>query len=115
MTTSSSVHHVHVEGRTPGPLGLAPMVVLENGSAEPPICVGSHHIAVYLSAIVTMAEALRSGITTIAITTPSNHLIEQVAGRWEVCNTLRPYRDFVRVLEKGFSSVTWAVAPRSQP
>lgn len=104
---------VHVEGRTPGPFGVAPMVTLENGTPEPPTYVGSHHEAVYLAAIVAMSDALIAGVADIHFTSPSEHLVNQMNGTWEVGPGLEPYHRLAQHIVPRFASVTWAVAPRT--
>lgn len=106
---------VHVEGRTPGPRGKAPMVTVEDGAESETDYEGSHHEAVYLSAVIALAEALRNGERGLRVTSPSDHLIGQMNGDWEVGEELHPYHELLKLLEGLFSEgVKWEKAPRTQ-
>lgn len=105
---------VHVEGRTPGPRGMAPMVTVQDGAESDIVEVGSHHEAVYIAAIIALAEALRNGEEGLVVTSPSDHLVEQMNKRWKVGDELRGYHAILRPLAGMFrGGVTWKKAPRS--
>lgn len=110
---SSAVYRVHVEGRTPGCSGKAPMVTMVCALPSATTYLGSHHEAVYLAAITAMSDALRAGHANLAITPPSEHLVEQMNGNWEVGDELRSFHDVAVILTRHFASVTWSIAPRT--
>lgn len=118
MTTKTSTaptppHRIHVEGRTPGSFGKAPMITLVNGVPSPSSYVGSHHEAVYLSAIVEMADALALGHDRLAVTSPSELLVHQMDGTWEVGDELRAFHALAHMLAERFKSISWSVAPQT--
>ena len=114
MASKAPLHQtVHVEGRTPGSPGLAPMVTVANGVPSPPIISGSHHEAVYLAAIEEMARMLQQGVTHLVVTSPSEHLVEQMRRKWKVGPELDPLHRLAVLLEGMFTKVDWDLAPRT--
>lgn len=113
MAAQPPVHHIHVEGRTPGPKGKADMVPMSGGAPKPVGYPGSHHEAVYLAAIMEMADAQQRGIEHVVMTSPSEHLVEQMNGRWEVGPELRSFHEVASIIAARFADITWNLAPRT--
>lgn len=109
----SKYHHVHVEGRTPGPRGKAPMVTLENGELAKLDFEGSHHEAVYLAAIAVLVEAALAQETTVLVTLPFEHLIRQMQRDWDVGPKLQKVHDILTLVASLFENVAWDIAARS--
>lgn len=103
---------IHVEGRTPGPAGIAPMVSLKEGIPEPVGYEGSHHVAVYLAAIGAMVDAASRGVDHLIMTSPSEHLVKQVNGDWRP-DKMSDLFQVVDILRKQFKKVEAAIAPRT--
>lgn len=104
---------VHVEGRTPGAPGKAAMVAVEDGVPNPLRTEGSHHEAAYFAAIVALATALQDGEQTVAVTSTSEHVVEQMAGRWKIGRELAAHHDVLTTLAGMFAvPPTWTFVPR---
>lgn len=108
-----AVYTLHVEGRTPGPLGKAPMVTLENGKSASLQYDGSHHEAVYLAAIGALVDAALKKQKNLVITSPSEHLIYQMKGTWKVGPELEKLHSILKLMASLFKKVDWDIADRT--
>lgn len=105
---------LHVEGRTPGPRGKAPMVTLEGGKSSKLQLDGSHHEAVYLAAIGALAKAALNNKKHLIVTSPSEHLIYQMQGTWEVGPELETFHSILTLMASSlFLKVDWDIADRT--
>ena len=118
-TPSSEIYIDGASRGNPGPSGIG--AVCLNGGPRPVwelskyLGETTNNVAEYLALIYALQEALRRGLTAVAVKTDSELLARQMSGRYKVREPhLRLLHGLASHLAQGFAAFTIQHIPREQ-